>query len=219
MPHRKPRSRRRRRRPKASSHANQLTPNLMKLQRAAERRSLSVSGWTRKARSSIPSIVWSLWKRGTQSVTEKTTQLVTKLIHIAGQVRLSQTQMRGHTIPGERSNNGVGRGLDNNGAKNGESGDHHSQPGAAGANNLPLPRDHVLCGDYQRQCDPVRRLGLRWHRPGTRTPPPRKVAKPPFVARLDPAPARPLPRDGAGAGRTRGRSRRRRVAPSLNRRS
>lgn len=44
-------------------------------------------------------------------------------------------------------------------------------------------------------------------------------AVPPFVARLDPAPARPLPRDGAGAGRTRGRSRRRRVAPSLNRRS
>jgi hypothetical protein len=74
-------------------------------------------------------------------VTEKTTRLVTKLIHIVGQVRLSQTQMRGHRIPGERSNNGVGSGgLDNNGAKNGESGDHHSQPGAAGANKLPLPR-------------------------------------------------------------------------------
>jgi len=76
-------------------------------------------------------------KRGMPSATKKTANLVRQPAHRAGQVRLSLTQMRGHRIPGERSNNGVGSGgLDNNGAKNGESGDHHSQPGAAGANNL-----------------------------------------------------------------------------------
>ena len=43
--------------------------------------------------------------------------------------------IRGHVIPGERSsnNNGVGSGgLDNRGPKNGESGEHHNRPGAAG---------------------------------------------------------------------------------------
>src|SRR5262249_47669308 len=113
----------------------------MKLQRAGERRSPSVSGWTRKAKSSIPSIVWSLRKRGTPSMTKETAQLVRKPAHLARQVRLSLTQMGGHRIPGERSNNGVGSGgLDNRGAKNGESGERHNQPGAAGANNPPLPR-------------------------------------------------------------------------------
>jgi hypothetical protein len=39
----------------------------------------------------------------------------------------------GHGIPGERSNNGVGSGgQDNSSAKNGESREHHSRPGAAG---------------------------------------------------------------------------------------
>ena len=75
------------------------------------------------------------------SVTERTAQLVRKRAYLAGQVRPSLTQMRGHRIPGERSNNGVGSGgLDNSGAENGESGDQHNQPGAIGANNMPLPR-------------------------------------------------------------------------------
>src|SRR6516225_8429099 len=113
----------------------------MKLQRAAERGSLSVSGWGRKAKSSIPSIVSSLRKRGMPSVTQKTAQLVRTPAHLARQVPLSLIQMRGHRSPGECSNNGVGSGgLDNRGAENSESGDQHNQPGAAGGNNLPLPR-------------------------------------------------------------------------------
>src|SRR5262245_44193797 len=72
---------------------------------------------------------------------EKTAQFVRKPTHLASQARLLLTEMCGQRIPGERSNNGVGSGgLDNSGAKNGESGDHHNQPGAAGANNPPLPR-------------------------------------------------------------------------------
>src|SRR5215831_6091727 len=72
------------------------------------------------------------------SVTERTAQLVRKRAYLARQVRPSLTQMRGHRIPGERSNNGVGSGgLDNSGAENSESGDQHNQPGVAGANNLP----------------------------------------------------------------------------------
>ena len=41
--------------------------------------------------------------------------------------------IRGHAIPGERSNNnGVGSGgRDNRGAKNGASGERHNRPGAA----------------------------------------------------------------------------------------
>src|SRR5262249_29789565 len=142
MQRRKLRSPHRRPRPNANSTANQLTPNLMKFQRAAEKRSLSVSGWTRKAKSSIPSIVWSLRKMG---------QLVPKPAHLARQVCLPLIQMRGHRIPGDRSNNGVGSGgLDNSGAKNGESGDHHNQPGAAGANNLPLPRGSSCQAEHLR---------------------------------------------------------------------
>ena len=80
-------------------------------------------------------------------VTEKTAQLIRRPAHLAGQVSLPLTQMRGHRIPGECSNNGVGSGgPDNSGAKNGESGDHHSQPGAAGANNLP----------FAAGCEPLR---------------------------------------------------------------
>src|SRR5262245_24480030 len=68
-------------------------------------------------------------------VTERTAQLVRKRAHLARQVRLSLTQMRGHRIPERSNNNGVGSGgLDNRGAKNGESGDHRNQPGAAGVN-------------------------------------------------------------------------------------
>src|SRR5215471_14605702 len=113
----------------------------MKLQRAAERRSPSVSAWTREAKSSIPSIVWSLRKRGMPSVSQKTAQLVRTLAHLARQVRLLLTQMRGHRIPGEHGNNGVGSGgLDNSGAKNGENGDHRNRPGAAGASlTAPTP--------------------------------------------------------------------------------
>jgi len=41
--------------------------------------------------------------------------------------------IRGHGILGERSNNGVGSGgLDNSQAENGESGERHNRPGAAG---------------------------------------------------------------------------------------
>src|SRR6516225_2227023 len=68
------------------------------------------------------------------SVTERTAQLLRKRAHLARQVRPSLTQMRGHRTPGERSNNGVGSGgLDNSGAKNDESGEHHNRAGAAGA--------------------------------------------------------------------------------------
>src|SRR5262249_33802755 len=46
-----------------------------------------------------------------------------------------------HRIPGAHNNSGVGSGgLGNKGAKNDASGDHHSRPGAAGANYLALPR-------------------------------------------------------------------------------
>jgi len=73
------------------------------------------------------------------SAIKKTANVIRQPAHRATRVRLSLLLMRGHRIPGERSNNGVGNGgLDNNGAKNGESGDHHSQPGTAGANNLPF---------------------------------------------------------------------------------
>ena len=75
------------------------------------------------------------------SVTKKTAQLVRKPAHLAELVRLPLTQLHCHRLHGRRSNNGVGSGgQDNSGAKNGESGDHHSQPGATGANNPPLPR-------------------------------------------------------------------------------
>ena len=75
------------------------------------------------------------------SMTDRTAQLVRKRVHLARQVLLPLIQMRGHRIPGARSNNGVGSGgLDNSGAENGESGNQHNQPGATGANNLPLPR-------------------------------------------------------------------------------
>ena len=59
------------------------------------------------------------------SAIEQTAQLVKQPARLATGVRLPLTPiMRGHSNPGERSNNGVGsRGLDNNGAKSGESGD------------------------------------------------------------------------------------------------
>ena len=55
----------------------------------------------------------------------KTAQLVKQPARLATGVHQPLTPaMRGHSNPGERSNNGVGsRGLDNSGAMNGESGD------------------------------------------------------------------------------------------------
>jgi hypothetical protein len=135
MEHQKPHLRPRRRRPKAIWRANHRPIlNSVKRKSGAEKHSPNASEWIGKAKSSIPSIVWSLRKREMLSVTERTAQLA----HLARQVRPSLTQMRGHRIPGERSNNGVGSGgLDNSGAENSESGDQHNQPGVAGANNLP----------------------------------------------------------------------------------
>jgi len=64
----------------------------------------------------------------------KTARLVKQPTRLATRVRQPLTPaMHGHVIPGKRSNNGVGSGgLDNSGAKNGESREHHSRPGAAG---------------------------------------------------------------------------------------
>ena len=101
-----------------------------------ERRSPSVCGWMRKARSSILSIAWSLRKRDRQCPIERTAQPEEKSAHL--RMLLSLTPTRGHRIPGERSNNGVvgSGGLDNSGAKNGEKGERNSQRGVAGAKNL-----------------------------------------------------------------------------------
>ena len=61
--------------------------------------------------------------------------------------------MHGHGIPGKRSNNGVGSGgLDNSGAKNGESREHHSRPGAAGERASCRCCVRHPCGDYERNC-------------------------------------------------------------------
>jgi hypothetical protein len=64
----------------------------------------------------------------------KTALLAKQPTRLATGVRQPLTPaMHGHGIPGERSNNGVGSGgQDNSSAKNGESREHHSRPGAAG---------------------------------------------------------------------------------------
>src|SRR5262245_29655578 len=137
MSRRRRHSPRRHQRPSASSRANQLPLNLMKLRRPVERRSLerrspSVCGWMRKARSSILSIAWSLRKRDRQRPIERTAQSQEKSAHL--RMLLSPTQTRGHRTPGERSNNGVvgSGGLDNSDAKNREKGERNNQRGAAG---------------------------------------------------------------------------------------
>src|SRR5262245_18508638 len=112
--------------------------------RSLERRSPSVCGWMRKARSSLLSIACSLRKRDRQSPIERTAQPQEKSAHL--RMLLSLTPTRGHRIPGERSNNGVvgSGGLHTSGAKNREIGERNSQRGVAGANYLVLPRAVVV---------------------------------------------------------------------------
>src|SRR5262249_16662527 len=144
MLHRKPRLPRRRPRPNASSRASQSILSPAKREAGAEKPSRNASEWIAKARSLIPGIVWSLTKREMPSVIQKTGQLARKPPHLGGQVCLLLTEMQGHRIPGERSNNGVGNGgPDNSGAKTGESGDHHNQAGAAGTNKSAVDCRHA----------------------------------------------------------------------------
>ena len=68
-------------------------------------------------------------------MTKKKAQLVRKPAYLI--VHPSLIQMRGHRIPGERSNNRVGSGgLDHSGAKNGENGERNNQRGVAGDKKL-----------------------------------------------------------------------------------
>jgi hypothetical protein len=60
-------------------------------------------------------------------------------------------------IPGERSNHGVGSGgLDNRGTKNGESGEHHNRPGAAGERGRKTKWASSLRHIVQHSAEPSR---------------------------------------------------------------
>jgi hypothetical protein len=103
---------------------------------------------------------------------EQAAQLQKQPGHLA---RLPLTPIiRGHGILGERSsnNNGVGSGgLDNRGAKNGESGDRHNRPGAAGERGRKTKWARSLkayCAAFRRT---IQRAGIAgvpapvdWHR-------------------------------------------------------